>query len=144
MSRMSHDRLEKSHLSGYFHVIMPIRSDPGSPKKRAAIEDAVFIANDKLNARFPKYNPVEPVFVLSDLVHELTNAEFVLADLSLERPSCYYEVGVAEALGKPVYLIAQSSTNIHQTGMRDKVRYYSDSDDLKSVVIDIIRSRKFD
>jgi hypothetical protein len=52
-----------------------------------------------------------------------------LADLSLERPSCYYELGLAEALGKPVYLIAAEGTDIHQTASRRLVSFYNGQED---------------
>jgi nucleoside 2-deoxyribosyltransferase len=62
----------------------------------------------------------------------------VLADLSLERPSCYYELGLAEALGKPVYLIAKKNTDIHQTASRRLVRYFDNEDEYKVLVENII------
>jgi hypothetical protein len=33
-------------------------------------------------------------------------AVFVLADLSLERPSCYFELGLAQAVRAHVFVIA--------------------------------------
>src|ERR1700733_3914204 len=106
------------------HVIMPIGSDPHSQARKAAIargsEQANFIA------MFPEYEFHDPAFSLDDLKKELRAADLVIADLSLERPSCYYELGVAEALGKQVLLVAMNGTSIHQSSSRSLVRFYPD------------------
>jgi nucleoside 2-deoxyribosyltransferase len=54
----------------------------------------------------------------------LSGSDFVLADLSLERPSCYFEVGFAQALAKPVALMASTGTLIHQVRHRDEVKFF--------------------
>jgi hypothetical protein len=55
----------------------------------------------------------------------MQRAEFVLADLSLERPSCYFELGLAEA-ANAFFLVAAAGTPIHQVGNAGKVVFYSD------------------
>jgi hypothetical protein len=72
--------------------------------------------------------------MLNEMKRELAGAMFVLADLTLERPSCYYELGLAEALGLPVRLVAEFGTAIHQSAERDKVQYYRSLSDLETVV----------
>jgi nucleoside 2-deoxyribosyltransferase len=37
----------------------------------------------------------------------------VIADLTDQRPNCYYEVGYAHALGKPVLITAKRGTERH-------------------------------
>ena len=54
------------------------------------------------------------------------NVNFFIADMSYERPSCYFEVGFAQALNKPIYLLAQHKTIIHQLLNREKVKFYED------------------
>src|SRR5271170_5243601 len=92
----------------YVHVIMPIGSDPFASSKKAAIETG--LNQIGLEARFPDYLPHKAQFSLPNLIEEIRGAESVIADLSRERPSCYYEVGVAEAIGKKVHLIAEVGT----------------------------------
>jgi hypothetical protein len=47
------------------------------------------------------------------IISELETAEFLLADLSLERPNVYYEVGYAHALKRRVILIRKAGTGLH-------------------------------
>jgi len=47
------------------------------------------------------------------ILDRLKNAYFIIADLSQERPNCYYELGFAHALGKPVIMLINSKDKIH-------------------------------
>jgi nucleoside 2-deoxyribosyltransferase len=64
----------------------------------------------------------------------LEDADIVLADLSFERPSCYFEVGFAQALGKRVALIATDGTAIHQVIGRDALIFYNTISDYENAV----------
>lgn len=119
-----------------FYVIMPLGSDPDASDKRSRIEK---IAHEQqLTVHFPKYSPSRATFELEELTEELKGADFIIVDLSLERPSCYYELGLAEALRKPVYLIARLGTNIHQTSNRDKVSFFVDLTEFEALVRTIL------
>lgn len=121
----------------YFQVIMPVGSNPSRAKKEEAIRKIA----DKtgIKPHFPRYTTEDPVFNLQATLQDIRGAEFILADLSLERPSCYYELGLAEALGKPVYLIAVKGTDIHQTASRRLVRFYNDNIKFKNLVLEILK-----
>ena len=116
----------------YVHVIMPVGSDPLVAAKKLAIAKGVQQAG--LEARFPDYLPHKPTFQLLGLVAEIRGADSIIADLSHERPSCYYELGIAEAIGKKVHLVAEAGTPIHQSVTRSLVRYYADLNDLARTV----------
>jgi nucleoside 2-deoxyribosyltransferase len=64
----------------------------------------------------------------------LKNADIVIADLSFERPSCYFEVGFAQALGKPVALIAKGGTAIHQLIGGEAVLFYNTISDYEDAI----------
>lgn len=61
----------------------------------------------------------------------ITWATVVICDLSLARPNCYYELGIAQMLGRPVCLIAKEGTEIHADVRQFQVLYYKDLKDLK-------------
>lgn len=116
----------------YFQVIMPIGSNPEATQKQGIIYNASL--NTQIKPHFPRYVTADPVFNLQATLQNLKGALFVLADLSLERPSCYYELGLAEALGKPVYLIAREGTDIHQTASRRLVQFYKNDAEYSSLI----------
>jgi nucleoside 2-deoxyribosyltransferase len=123
--------------SPYVHVIMPVGSDLFAAEKKRAIADGA--ARAGFEVRFPDYLPLKPTFKISELITEIREADYVIADLSYERPSCYYELGIAEALGKRVHLVAKTGTPIHQSAARSLVRYYVDIADLAKSIEQALR-----
>jgi nucleoside 2-deoxyribosyltransferase len=106
----------------YVYFIGPARTDPQYPEKRRMLADI---------ARMGGYQFFFPLerhmsFSFDSMRSDLRKARAVIADLSLERPSCYFEVGVAQALDLPVKMIAASGTPIHQTATPSDVNFYSD------------------
>ncbi|MDE6200304.1 MAG: nucleoside 2-deoxyribosyltransferase [Clostridiales bacterium] len=50
--------------------------------------------------------------IVDNIYSAINNAEVVIADLTDNRPNCYYELGYARALNKPVILFSDSSTTL--------------------------------
>jgi hypothetical protein len=105
-----------------FHVIMPFGSDDESGKK---IEIITTVAKSYgFFVQYPKYTNGK--FDLQKSIQSFRHSTFIVVDLSFERPSCYYELGIAEAIGSEVYVFAINGTDIHQTSHRQNVIFYTD------------------
>lgn len=51
--------------------------------------------------------------IINDIQDGIAKCDIFLADLTGERPNCYYETGIAHALGKPVILTIRRRNKIH-------------------------------
>jgi hypothetical protein len=70
--------------------------------------------NSKFNAttiRIDKEHPLEDL--VGRIKEEIKNAQFIVADLTDERPSCYFEAGYAEGLRKNIIYIASKDSVIN-------------------------------
>jgi len=66
-----------------------------------------------------------------------SSADYFVADLSFERPSCYYEIGYAQGMNKKVFLIAQNDTVIHQ--VEGNITFYSDINEYKKIIFETFK-----
>lgn len=114
----------------YFYVISPVAADPDFEAKRAIV--ASIARSLDVEPLFPLDR--DPGVALERASEDIRKARFVLADLSLERPSCYFELGLAEATGVEVDIVAKAGTPIHQVGYASQVTFYRDLDDYKRII----------
>jgi hypothetical protein len=84
---------------------------------RAELEDvfeAIKECCTSFGLRAQRADEIEHEGVITDRVlSEIRTSEFLIADLTGERPSVYYEVGYAHALGKRVIMYRRAVTKIH-------------------------------
>ena len=71
-------------------------------------------------------------FDLTKTMRLYHKAHCCIADLSFERPSCYYEIGYMQALNKRIMFIASSGTFIHQ--IDGEVNFYSNFSEYKELI----------
>ena len=76
-------------------------------------------------------------FVIRDVVRLIEDAEFLVCDLSHERPNVYYELGYAHGVGNEadeILLVARAGTKLHFDIAPLRVWYYSDIPELRTIV----------
>ncbi|HUK84747.1 MAG TPA: hypothetical protein VLU95_02685 [Candidatus Acidoferrum sp.] len=65
------------------------------------------------------------------ILEAIIRSAFIIADLTDAHPNCYYEVGYAHSLGKPIIILAKDSTMRHFDISTYKWNYWVDYKDLK-------------
>lgn len=69
--------------------------------------------------------------ITDKIIESINRSLFVIADLSDAKPNCYYEVGYAHSLGKPVVILAKEGTTRHFDISAYKWNHWTDYKDLK-------------
>lgn len=75
--------------------------------------------------------------ILSDITKSIEDAEFLVVDLSHERPNVYYELGFAHGVGNAsadILLVAKAGSTLHFDIGPLRVRYYSSAQELEEIV----------
>jgi hypothetical protein len=75
--------------------------------------------------------------VIGEITRFIEDAEFIICDLTLERPNVYYELGYAHGIGNEAYdilLIAKEGTVLHFDVAPLRVQYYRSTEHLRSIV----------
>jgi len=138
-------------------VVMPIQGEKHGSQEEQRIYreyDERFEAIEATVAKFggvairiDKERPLEDV--VSRIKKEIRDAAFVIADLTDERPSCYFESGFAEALPRPVLYVA-SKQSVIKPGVNTKihfdvhmnVHFFTNHKELKQKLADAIEKNK--
>lgn len=111
---------------GYVYAVMPVGTDYLYEKKRGIVASEAQLVG--MEVMFP----MEFSTVYSDkseaILTRIRKADLLIVDLSQVRPSCYFEVGLAQGLGRPCILIAEAGTDIHQVFGRETLKFYDGID----------------
>ena len=99
-------------------IVMPIQGDQYGTQddqrisaefdKRFELIEKLLGRHDAVAIRIDKEHTLDEL--VKRIKEEIERAQFVIADLTDERPSCYFEVGYAEALRKPVIYVASKES----------------------------------
>jgi hypothetical protein len=112
-------------------IITPIRSDINFEKKKVMLlhESKKNNVNLHFADMYMKYGLID----IKKLDRLYKKVNFFIADLSLERPSCYYEIAIVKMLKKPIFITAKEGTIIHQY-LDEHVKFYKNFDDYKNIM----------
>jgi hypothetical protein len=79
--------------------------------------------------------------IVDRIMDGIRGASFIIADLSLERPNVYLEVGYAWGMNKPVILVAREGQRLHFDLSHHKCLFYKTigklADTLEKAVIEM-------
>lgn len=71
--------------------------------------------------------------ITDEILSSISKSRFIVADLTDSRPNCYYEVGYAHSLGKPVIILAKEGTEPHFDISAYKWNFWKDYKELKPI-----------
>ena len=138
-------------------VVMPIQGEKfGSQEEQRIFEEydkrfekieAILSEFDTAAIRIDKEHPLEDI--VGKIKKEIRAAHFIVADLTDERPSCYFEAGYAEALQKPVIYISSKNsvidtkkpTKIH-FDIHMNVNFFTNHDDMQQKLKSVVEKNK--
>jgi hypothetical protein len=81
--------------------------------------------------------------VISEITKHIEEAEFIICDLTHERPNVYYEIGYAHGVGNEAHeilLIAKEGTNLHFDIAPFRVHYFGSTEHLRSIINSNLKS----
>lgn len=102
---------------GFIFIIMPMDKNKHDTEKSADIwhvYTTIKTAAQMSGFRAERVDYIRGAASIDNKIYEhIEKAEVIIADLSYERPNCYFELGYAKALGKDMIIIARQGTKIH-------------------------------
>lgn len=119
------------------YFISPVASDPEYRDKRAVLAEIA------LECGVEFFFPLDrnSSFSVEVTVQDLRRSWLAIADLSLERPSCYFEVGLAQGIGVPLAFLAAENSVLHQAGDIAELLRYSSLQTYRKCVRELLAHR---
>ncbi|MCL4322602.1 MAG: hypothetical protein M1273_08335 [Deltaproteobacteria bacterium] len=111
-------------------IIMPI--DDENHPEFVDIYDAIVAVCDEFNIKALRSDKIPHQDKIMDIViKEIRESEFLIADLTLNRPNVYYEIGYAHGIDKRPIMVHKIDTEIHFDLTGYNVLKYKNAHELK-------------
>ncbi|MGY0638967.1 MAG: hypothetical protein ACW7DW_18715 [Paraglaciecola chathamensis] len=125
--------LSQSYRPNTAFIMMPIDKDtPDNEDIYGAYKECF----SKYGIKAIRADEIEHEDVITKrIIEEIQTSEFLVGDLTNERPSVYYEIGYAHALGRRVILYRRSGTSIHFDLAAYNCPEYKNITELKSILM---------
>ena len=81
--------------------------------------------------------------ILRKIFDYIERAEFIIVDLTYERPNVYYELGYAHGVGNSendILLVAKMGTELHFDIAPLSVKFYESTEDLRKIINQNLKS----
>jgi hypothetical protein len=127
---------------GLLVILMPI-----DPKNGSLVDTYKTIRDVAAQHGFTAWRsdmPETSEDIVKDVLAAIDRSELILADLTNERPSVYYEVGYAHGKGlqpSEILLIAREGTTLHFDLHKNRTRFYADQTQLKGQLASAFQHR---
>ncbi|ACF44821.1 hypothetical protein [Pelodictyon phaeoclathratiforme] len=118
---------------GLVFVIMPFRGQEMADAYTAIKDEC-----RKLKLRVKRVDEnTGSGLIIREITDLIERCEFIICDLTNERPNVYYELGYAHGVGNEandILLIAKEGSTLHFDIASLRVQYYSSSEHLRSII----------
>ena len=114
-------------------VVMPFVGEDINEVYRAIKEECIGIGLEATRVD----EVVGSGFVIRDILTLIERAEFIICDLTYQRPNVYYELGYAHGVGNHganILLIAKQGTELHFDIAPLRVKYYDSPGSLRRIL----------
>lgn len=106
---------DKAKNTELFNIQTSIKAAAQDSHMRAELADSSYNGNK---------------MILTKITENIKKAEIIIADLTYERPNCYFELGFAMANKKNIIITAKSETTIHFDVSGYDIIYYDTAEEL--------------